>query len=558
MKWFSNLKIGARMLLSFGLVVLAFIASTVYGINGTNQLKQSTLNVQIESHKTDVAHNLAFTVAEVFERVGQILIYNNAADTTHLNTELATLRAEYKKELDELVTLATTQKGKELLAAIDKAVTNLRTFNDQVLVLQSNGKLAEATSLFRNQSDPAKDEMTKSVEALLVYRGERMQGVVDDAEATRTQVLWILIGLAVLDTIFGGVIITLATRDITNPIKKLTGLLGEISKGNLKIAVDPKELERKDEIGIMTQAAATLIQSMRGSLGAIQDSMQMLASASTELSSVSEEMAAGANETASNSDTASSAAEQLSANTLSLADDMDRATGNLASVASATEEMTATIGEIASNSEKARATTMEASQQADSISGMMKELGRAAQEIGKVTETITSISAQTNLLALNATIEAARAGAAGKGFAVVANEIKELAQQTAAATSEIKSRINSVQESTVTAVNHIEKIVHVIRDINDIVNSIATAIEEQSVVTRDIAGNIAQASISVKDSNKRANKTADVTKDMVEDISNVSQTMVQMKTATTQVQTSATELSGMAENLREMLNQYAI
>ena len=75
----------------------------------------------------------------------------------------------------------------------------------------------------------------------------------------------------------------------------------------------------------------------------------------------------------------------------------------------------------------------------------MHQLGTAAQEIGKVTETITNISSQTNLLALNATIEAARAGTAGKGFAVVANEIKELAQQTASATEDIKSKILGVQ-----------------------------------------------------------------------------------------------------------------
>jgi len=82
----------------------------------------------------------------------------------------------------------------------------------------------------------------------------------------------------------------------------------------------------------------------------------------------------------------------------------------------------------------------------------MQALGSAAQEIDRVTETITEISSQTNLLALNATIEAARAGEAGKGFAVVAGEIKELARQTADATEDIKRRISGIQASTGSAV----------------------------------------------------------------------------------------------------------
>jgi methyl-accepting chemotaxis protein len=220
--------------------------------------------------------------------------------------------------------------------------------------------------------------------------------------------------------------------------------------------------------------------------------------------------------------------------------------------------MTSTIAEIAGNSEKARATTFEAARQADCISVMMKDLGQAAQEIGKVTETINSISAQTNLLALNATIEAARAGAAGKGFAVVANEIKELAQQTAAATGEIKGRIASIQGSTSGAVTDIEAIVRVIKDVNDIVNAIATAIEEQSVVTRDIAGNIAQASSGVKDANRRIAQTATVSGDIAQDISSVSQNANQMASASQQVQLSATELSRLAENLQSLLLQYKV
>ena len=173
--------------------------------------------------------------------------------------------------------------------------------------------------------------------------------------------------------------------------------------------------------------------------------------------------------------------------------------------------MTATIGEIAGNSEKARRITEEATRQAARISEQMNQLGAAAQLIGKVTETITEISSQTNLLALNATIEAARAGSAGKGFAVVANEIKELAQQTAAATEDIKGRIAGVQSSTAGGIAEIGKVSQVIHDVSDIVASIAAAIEEQATVTKDIARNIAEASTGVRDANKRVSETSQAT-----------------------------------------------
>ena len=120
----------------------------------------------------------------------------------------------------------------------------------------------------------------------------------------------------------------------------------------------------------------------------------------------------------------------------------------------------------------------------------MQQLGAAAKEIDKVTETITRISAQTNLLALNATIEAASAGEAGHGFAVVANEIKKLARQTASATENIKEKIAGVQASTGSAIAGIEKISGVINDVGSIIVSIAAAIEEQSSVTKAVAGNI--------------------------------------------------------------------
>src|SRR5208283_4511868 len=118
---------------------------------------------------------------------------------------------------------------------------------------------------------------------------------------------------------------------------------------------------------------------------------------------------------------------------------------------------------------------------------------QAALDIGKVTETITAISDQTKLLALNATIEAARAGAAGKGFAVVAHEIKELARQTADATEDIKAKVGGIQGATKGTLEDLARISEIIGQVSETVGSIASAIEEQSAVTKDIAQNVAGA-----------------------------------------------------------------
>ena len=190
----------------------------------------------------------------------------------------------------------------------------------------------------------------------------------------------------------------------------------------------------------------------------ISGGIQVLASSSTELMSNSTEMTTGSRHASDKSHSVSAAAEEMSSNITSVAAGMEQTTTNLSHVSTATEQMTSTIGEIAQNSEKARRITDEATSQAARITEQIDQLGVAAREIGKVTETITEISSQTNLLALNATIEAARAGSAGKGFAVVATEIKALAQQTAAATQDIKARIAGVQSATEGGITEIGKV----------------------------------------------------------------------------------------------------
>jgi methyl-accepting chemotaxis protein len=184
-------------------------------------------------------------------------------------------------------------------------------------------------------------------------------------------------------------------------------------------------------------------------------------------------------------------------------------------------------------------------------------LGSAAQDIGKVTETIAEISAQTNLLALNATIEAARAGEAGKGFAVVANEIKDLARQTATATGEIKDRIEGIQSSTEITVQGIRKISEIITEIDAIVSGIAVALEEQSATMSELTTNIAEAGTGIGEVSENVAQSSVVSQQISRDISQLNQSVADIAGSTGLVAKNAEELNRLADSLRQLINKFS-
>lgn len=262
--------------------------------------------------------------------------------------------------------------------------------------------------------------------------------------------------------------------------------------------------------------------------GILGQKAQTLATASEELTAVSQQMGSSASETSTQAGVVSAASEQVSS--------------NVRSVATSAEEMSASISEIAKNAADAARIATTAVKVARETNNTVNKLGESSLEIGKVIKVITSIAQQTNLLALNATIEAARAGEAGKGFAVVANEVKELAKQTAAATEEISQKIEAIQNDTRGAVKAISEIGNIITQINDIQNTTASAVEEQSATTNEIARNAAEAASGGNEISRN--------------ITSVSQAASQTAEGAGHVLESARELAKLASELNLVVEQF--
>ncbi|MDK9708522.1 MAG: methyl-accepting chemotaxis protein [Desulforhopalus sp.] len=314
----------------------------------------------------------------------------------------------------------------------------------------------------------------------------------------------------------------------------------------------------RDEFSELNAYNHSFLANVRRLVGDINSNSANINNSSHRLAEASEKIDAGATDSARRAQSVAAATEEMSANMTSVAAATEEAAANVKVMATATEEIGLSVGEIQLSTRNAKQITGDAVLQAADISAKVDALGSAAEDIGKVTETIADISAQTNLLALNATIEAARAGEAGKGFAVVANEIKTLAKQTAEATGEIKMRIDGIQNSAGITVAGIKKISEIIREIDEIVSRIAGSIEQQSATMTELTANIVQAGEGIDEVSSNVAETSAVSQEVAADIAEVNHAVNEISAGTGLVRQNAEELRVLSQSLRGLIEKFKV
>ncbi|HEX3993972.1 MAG TPA: methyl-accepting chemotaxis protein [Acetobacteraceae bacterium] len=308
--------------------------------------------------------------------------------------------------------------------------------------------------------------------------------------------------LAVAALVIGTGMALVIGGGIVRPLAAMTGVMVKLAAGDKSVDIPARD--NTDEIGDMARAVevfkeqaveAERLAAEQDAARAAKERRQSAMEQHTQdfgssISGVMASLAGSADEMRRAAEAMAESATSVHTEATGTAGAAAKSSRDLMAVAAAVEQLTSSVAEISRQLASASEVAQQAVRRADSSHATMQGLSEATARIGDVVRLISDIASQTNLLALNATIEAARAGEAGKGFAVVAGEVKVLAAQTAKATAEIGSQIDTVRSATSDAVTAMAEIGGIIGKINEVSSAIAAAVEQQNATTHEIAASV--------------------------------------------------------------------
>lgn len=552
----SRLKIFHRILFCIAILFVSFSVTTTFSVISKMKMQQKYNDIG-KCFLLSTEYGTKFTT-----NLGtQMKLYQDSAVAG--DTSLVDGAAKHMDAAVEALQILTgiefnSEKVKAECEALRGAILGYGEEADPVFRALADGNSNDEVFEKSFELAQTKKELLENASSILINISKGLNENLLQIEKTakkQTKMEFFIIILTMLIVV--GMIIVIIKKSITQPILGIVDNVKDIAEGEgdltKKVAISSG-----DEIGELAGWFNTFIDKLHGIISDIVGNTGELNRSSETLGELAGKMTEESQNVSSNSDDVASASENMSAKIASVSKAIEDIAGNLNMISTSTEEMTSTITEIAQNANKAREISENTVVGAKSITEKISLLDVEALEIGKVTETINDISEQTNLLALNATIEAARAGESGKGFAVVATEIKALANQTAEATSQIKAQILRIQETIKSTVAGNEGISQTIHEVNEIVMSIATAIEEQTVTTKDIANNVSNASLTMDQTNASVSEGSEEIKRIADTISGVNGSMQSIHSNSSQVKDSSGALSLIAGKLTELVEQFRI
>ncbi|MCZ2496214.1 HAMP domain-containing protein [Xylophilus sp. Kf1] len=455
-----NLKIGPRLGLAFGVILLILLLSTVLGAWRINQLAAQMHEMATEDNQRQqlssewlgtVSLNGMRTRAALTGQVENVAAFQRDMDVTSART--AILR-------DQLMKLVQTPAGKAMLADVDKAREAYRAPRGELMKRKMAGEDVSAAIEGLVPLNAA------YVSAIQVFQ-ERQKKLYDQslvtAESDAAQGQQLLIGAGVLALLLGIFFAFALTRSITVPLRQAANSARRIADGDLTESIDATGRDESAEV-------LAALHAMQANLGRVVSGVRSNAEG---VATASAQIAQGNNDLSGRTEQQASALQQTAASM---------------------EELSSTVRQNSDNAQQANQlaqgatnVAVEGGEVVARVVDTMKGINESSRKISDIISVIDGIAFQTNILALNAAVEAARAGEQGRGFAVVASEVRSLAQRSADAAKQIKGLIGTsverVEQGTALvdqAGSTMQEVVSAIRRVTDLMGEISAASMEQS------------------------------------------------------------------------------